>query len=304
MKFFYGTAAIIASFIFWAAPTFASTTAPPNLTISRGGKVVKNVAIFDKWTDGATLAVGDLGTDGVPEVVVGAGPGSLPEIRILRQNGTLILKFNAFDKTITKGVIVSLGDVNGDGKNEIVAATGPKFGNYVRVFDSYGKLLNDWYPKPPAVSSIITAAAISDTESTYAVPAPHFVDAAAGAGKQIVVDLAKQRLYAYNDGLLDATFLVSTGISLFPTPTGTFSVIKKIPKMDYVWNYGAGSPYNYNIKNVSWNTNFAPHLYMHEAYWHNAFGIVKSHGCVNMRKADAKFIFDWSDVGTPVTIHA
>jgi lipoprotein-anchoring transpeptidase ErfK/SrfK len=74
--------------------------------------------------------------------------------------------------------------------------------------------------------------------------------------------------------------------------------------MDYVWNYGAGSPYNYNIKNVSWNSQFAPHLYLHEAYWHKAFGVVKSHGCVNMRKNDAKFIYDWASIGTPVTIHA
>src|SRR5512133_3295781 len=95
-----------------AIPVFASTTVPPNLTISKSGKVIKTVPIFDKWTDGATIDVGDLGTDGVPEVVVGAGPGSLPEIRVFRQNGTLINKFNAFDPLITRGVIVSLGDAN------------------------------------------------------------------------------------------------------------------------------------------------------------------------------------------------
>lgn len=303
MKLVYGGILAIVSFYFLAAPALAGTTTPPYLTISKGGKVIKNVPIFDKWTDGATLAVGDLGTDKIPEVVVGAGPGSLPEIRILRQDGSLIKKFNAFDKTLAKGVIVSLGDTNGDGMNEIVAATGPKFGRYVRIFDGYGKLLNDWYPKPVSFNSVLTAAALSETERTYSVPAPHFLNDKIGAGKQIEVDLTKQRLYAYEDGELAATFLVSTGVSMFPTPTGTFAVEKKIPKMNYVWNYGAGSPYNYNIKNVSWNSRFAPHLYMHEAYWHNGFGVIKSHGCVNMRKADAKFIFDWSELGTPVTIH-
>lgn len=303
MKLIYGTATVVAILILWTVPAYAGTTVSPKLTISKGGKVIKNVLIFDKWTDGATLATGDLGTDGVPEVVVGAGPGSLPEIRILRQDGSMILKFNAFDKTLAKGVIVSLGDANGDGKNEIIAATGPKFGNYVRVFDGTGKLLNDWFPKPQTVSSILTAATIAGNETTFSVPAPHFTNDKIGAGKQIEVDLAKQRLYAWEDGMLAATFLVSTGVGMFPTPTGSFSVVKKVPLMNYVWNYGAGSPYNYNIKNVSWNTQFAPHLYMHEAYWHNGFGVVKSHGCVNMRKADAKVIFDWSDMGTPVTIH-
>jgi lipoprotein-anchoring transpeptidase ErfK/SrfK len=288
--------------ILLAAPAFAGTTRPPDLTITKAGKVIKTVPIFDKWTDGATLAVGDLGTDGVPEVVIGAGPGSAPEIRVLRQDGSLINKFQAFDKKITRGVIVSIGDANGDGFNEIVAATGPKFGSYVRVFNGHGKLLSDWYPKPAAISSVITAATVPEVTTGFSVPAPHFVDETAGAGKQIIVDLTKQRLYAYENGLLAGTFLVSTGIGVFPTPTGTFSVIKKIPKMNYVWNYGTGSPYNYNIKNVSWNSQFATHLYMHEAYWHNGFGTVKSHGCVNMRKDDAKFIYDWSDMGTPVVI--
>jgi len=303
MKFIYA-AAVVAALGFFAVPAYASTTVPPNLTILKGGKTIKNVPIFDKWTDGATLAVGDLGNDGIPEIVVGAGPGSIPEIRVLRQDGTLINKFNAFDKTIALGVIVSLGDTNGDGKNEIVAATGPKFGNYVRVFDGTGKLLNDWFPKPQTVSSIITAATIAVAETTYSVPAPHFTNATIGAGKQIEVDLTKQRLYAWNDGVLAATYLVSTGIKIFPTPPGQYSILKKIPLMDYKWNYGAGSPYNYNIKNVSWNSQFAQHMYLHEAYWHNKFGQPMSHGCVNMRKADAKFIFDWAPVGTPVTIHS
>ena len=221
MKFIYA-ATVVAALGFFAAPALASTTAPPNLTISKGGKIIKTVPVFDKWTDGATIATGDLGTDGVPEVVVGAGPGSIPEIRVLRQDGTLINKFNAFDATLTKGVIVSLGDTNGDGKNEIVAATGPQFGNYVRVFDGTGKLLNDWFPKPQSVSSILTAAAIADNETTYSVPAPHFTNDKIGPGKQIEVDLTKQRLYAWEDGLLAETYLVSTGIKILATPPGQY----------------------------------------------------------------------------------
>lgn len=303
MKRIYG---IISALIltFSALPAFAGTTAAPLLTITANGKTIKSVPIFDKWTDGATLAAGDLGTDGVNEIVVGAGPGSRPEIRILRQDGSLIRKFDAFDKDIFKGVIVAITDADGDGKNEITAATGPKYGKYVRVFDGYGKLLHDWFPKPTGLDSALTAATIAESTVSFSVPAPHFTNDKIGSGKRIEVDLAKQRLFAYEDGNLAATFLVSTGISLFPTPVGEFAIDKKIPKMNYFWNYGAGSPYNYDIKNVSWNSRFAPHLYLHEAYWHNAFGIVKSHGCINMRKADAKFIFDWSEIGTPVIVHA
>jgi lipoprotein-anchoring transpeptidase ErfK/SrfK len=296
MKLVYGSIALLAV-IFWAIPAFASTTVPPNLTILKSGKIVKTVPIFDKWTDGATIAVGDLGTDGVPEVVVGAGPGSAPEIRVLRQDGTLINKFNAFDATLTKGVIVSLGDTNGDGKNEIVAATGPKFGNYVRVFDGTGKLLNDWFPKQQTVSSVITAAAIADNETTYSVPAPHFTNTTIGAGKQIEVDLTKQRLYAWENGLLVATYLVSTGTKAYPTIPGNYSILRKVPIKEYI---GPG----YDLKNTHWNSQFSARGdYLHEAWWHKKFGQPMSHGCVNMRLLDAKFIYDWAPVGTPVTIH-
>jgi len=290
-------ALMLAAGLLLAVPVFASTLLPPNLTISKGGKVVKTVPIFDKWTDGATIAVGDLGTDGVPEVVVGAGPGSLPEIRIFRQDGSLINKFNAFDPSLAKGVIVSLGDTNGDGKNEIVAATGPKFGNYVRIFDGFGKLLNDWYPKPQTVSSILSAASVDNNAATYAVPTPHFSDGKPEVAKFIEVDLAKQRLYAYEDGLLAATYLVSTGTKTYPTIPGNYSVLRKVPIKEYI---GPG----YDLKNTHWNTQFSARGdYFHEAWWHKKFGQPMSHGCVNMRLDDAKFIYDWAPIGTPVTVH-
>ena len=32
----------------------------------------------------------------------------------------------------------------------------------------------------------------------------------------------------------------------------------------------------------------------HGTYWHNDFGRPKSHGCINMTNADAKWLFDWA----------
>ena len=33
---------------------------------------------------------------------------------------------------------------------------------------------------------------------------------------------------------------------------------------------------------------------LHAAYWHNDFGHTKSRGCINMRPADAKWLFRWT----------
>ena len=37
---------------------------------------------------------------------------------------------------------------------------------------------------------------------------------------------------------------------------------------------------------------------LHGAYWHNNFGHVMSHGCVNMRQIDAEKIYNWAN---PIT---
>jgi lipoprotein-anchoring transpeptidase ErfK/SrfK len=41
---------------------------------------------------------------------------------------------------------------------------------------------------------------------------------------------------------------------------------------------------------------------LHGAYWHNNFGHPMSHGCINERIVDAKTLYGWADVGTPVSI--
>jgi lipoprotein-anchoring transpeptidase ErfK/SrfK len=37
----------------------------------------------------------------------------------------------------------------------------------------------------------------------------------------------------------------------------------------------------------------------HSTYWHNAWGTGMSHGCVNMKPEEAKFIYRWTQPGVP-----
>jgi hypothetical protein len=50
----------------------------------------------------------------------------------------------------------------------------------------------------------------------------------------------------------------------------------------------------YNLPNVEWVQYFFEDYSFHGTYWHNDFGEPRSHGCVNMTNADAKWLFDWS----------
>ncbi|EKD78848.1 MAG: ErfK/YbiS/YcfS/YnhG family, partial [uncultured bacterium] len=106
-------------------------------------------------------------------------------------------------------------------------------------------------------------------------------------------------------GELVREFLVSTGVTKYPTTLGEFSVRKKIYMMDYRWEYGPDHPDNYDIKDVKWNLSFNPadHQYLHYAYWHNNFGHRMSHGCVNINATNSEWLYNWANVGDPVIVH-
>ncbi len=120
----------------------------------------------------------------------------------------------------------------------------------------------------------------------------------AGDYKHIYVDLTNQRLYAFegNNKVMDMP--VSTG-KWYPTPTGDFRI--------WVWlrytrmSGGSGAGY-YNLPNVPYtmfyhNSKIAKSrgFSIHGAYWHDNFGQPMSHGCVNMRIADAEKVFYWAN---------
>jgi hypothetical protein len=87
---------------------------------------------------GVFVAAGDVNGDGTPDVVVGPGKGSAPEVAVFSGvDGAELGRFLAFDAKMRSGVRVAAGDVNGDGRSEIVAAPGKgaKGGTQLRAFD-------------------------------------------------------------------------------------------------------------------------------------------------------------------------
>ena len=83
---------------------------------------------------GGHVAAGDVDRDGKPEIVVGSGPGEPPAVRIFDGSGKLITSFAAYDPTTQGGVSVAVGDVNDDGRSEIVTAAAGE----VRIFSETG----------------------------------------------------------------------------------------------------------------------------------------------------------------------
>lgn len=94
---------------------------------------------------------------------------------------------------------------------------------------------------------------------------------------------------------------VSTGREGFDTPPGTFYINTKLESqtMEGV----LGGEY-YNVPDVPWVMYFTDvgHA-IHGAYWHNNFGSVMSHGCVNLPVDTAAYLYSITPIGTRVEIH-
>jgi hypothetical protein len=85
------------------------------------------------------------------DVVTGAGAGGAPHVQVVRgADGALLRSFLAFDGGFTGGVRVGTGDVDGDGRSDIVAGAGPGGGPEVRVFSGAdGSLLWNFFAADP-----------------------------------------------------------------------------------------------------------------------------------------------------------
>ena len=110
------------------------------------------------------------------------------------------------------------------------------------------------------------------------------------------VCLKEQTAVAYEGDEPVYAALVATGVAQFPTVQGIFRtwLRRKWGKMS---GGVPGTPWYYYLEDVTWTMYFYQGYALHAAYWHDAFGRPRSHGCVNMSPYDAWWIFNWSAEG-------
>ncbi len=135
----------------------------------------------------------------------------------------------------------------------------------------------------------IPAASLYEPSANEAPPAP------LTQGKSIVVSVEKQRIYAYEDGKLVYSRLTSTGRAETPTVKGDFNIYVKYEADDMS---GPG----YFLPQVPYTMYFYKGYGIHGTYWHNSFGRPMSHGCVNLPVEEARWFFEWAEVGTLVRV--
>jgi hypothetical protein len=117
------------------------------------------------------------------------------------------------------------------------------------------------------------------------------------ATKKIVIDAtAERQTLSCLEGTNEVYFCrISSGYGeQFSTPVGDQAISWKIFSIHMAANTGSDS--GYDTMGVPWpvffNTNAGAAI--HGVFWHNDFGVRRSHGCVNILPQDAKWIFRWT----------
>ena len=154
-----------------------------------------------------------------------------------------------------------------------------------------------------------------DLAGIYFVPARYFriiqpeeltaVDPEVPADeKHIDVNLTTQHLSASEKGKVIFETSISSGIPYGRTATsvGKFHIDPKTPcKHMGNGNLFAGAD-DYELPGVPWTSFFTENgQAFHGTYWHDNFGTPMSHGCINMRTDEAKWLFRWSTPGYNVS---
>lgn len=120
--------------------------------------------------------------------------------------------------------------------------------------------------------------------------------AKAGNDQWFDVDVGEQVLVAYRGATPVFATLVASGKSS-PTPLGDYPVWAKVASMDMANQDWEDKPFM--VQGVPWVMLFQGHNAIHGAYWHDRFGVRRSHGCVNVAPIDAKWLFDWTGPTMP-----
>lgn len=139
-------------------------------------------------------------------------------------------------------------------------------------------------------------------------------------GKVIVVSLTEQTLREYDNGQFVGWMYVVTGQMAAQTPPGLWHVQWKKrhvvfkssePPGSALWYPPTAINYamfyhegGYYLHDATWRSYFGPGANLpHNDYTSGKYSITGTHGCINMSLSNARNLYNWVDIGTPVVVY-
>jgi hypothetical protein len=125
----------------------------------------------------------------------------------------------------------------------------------------------------------------------------------APADKHIEICLQDQVVIAYeNDEPAFITRAATGGHFIdgdYSTPKGKYITDRKRPSR-HMASEDLAAPNSYDLPGVPWVSYLTKSgISLHGTYWHNDFGKPRSHGCINLSPAAARWIYRWTQPDVP-----
>jgi streptogramin lyase len=169
------------------------------------------------FNGGVRLASGDVNGDGTPDLIAAPGPGGSPDVRVFdgahlnqaNYHTDIIREFVAYSPYFTGGVYLAAGDVNGDGKADIITGAGAGGGPQVSVFSGVNlSLLESFMAYSPYFNGGVRVGYALDADGHGDI----LTAAGTGGGPHVeVLDgltlAAMDSFYAYNPAFNGGVFI-------------------------------------------------------------------------------------------------
>jgi hypothetical protein len=279
---------------------------PRIIVLENKGSPLTIREIGDLNSNGLSVAGGNFALNGQKQLAYVGGAGTDKRINFMDKEGKVIKTLDYDIINFSGTFSLKTTDINADGRDNLAIIEGFGGSGRISVFDYSGKRLlafnpfDDFFYGVTAYFNDINGDGKPEIITAPRILRPKLRNK---DYKSIEIDLSRQTLYQYQDGKIINYYKISSGKRITPTPRGDFKVTLKRPLVRMAWNYGNNHPWNYDLPNVPWVVSFKGPYALHGTYWHNNFGHPMSHGCVNMRTPEAKVIYDWSEIGTPVSVY-
>ena len=175
--------------------------------------------------------------------------------------------------------------------------------------------ISNWYRISSLSSSpryIYSGSVSATTSKSGGSPSP------TTTGKEIIVSLSRQWMWAYQNGVQVYNSPVMTGRPALPTPTGTYHVFLKLHPTTFTSPWPPGSPYWYPLTYINYALEWrAGGFFLHDSWWHSVYGPGTNgwhydpkfgwqwgtHGCVAMPLSAAAWLYNWAPIGTLVQVN-